>query len=95
MRAARKAGSLSKKIEKAKTGPKNLCGEPAQTGKLTAEFQHSSLSYDPEIVRVKFTPNKAAQIFGETHRGTWIDTTAKAWKPTGGLQTLLTPTSRL
>jgi hypothetical protein len=31
--------------------------------------------FDPEIVRVKFALNKAAQIFGETKRGTWIDST--------------------
>src|SRR5580693_202008 len=30
---------------------------------------------DPDIVRVKFASNEAANIFGETKRGTWIDTT--------------------
>lgn len=31
---------------------------------------------DPEVYRIVFTPTKAAEIFGETRKGTWIDQTA-------------------
>ena len=32
-------------------------------------------SIDPEVVRILFTPNKAAEIFGERRAGTWLDQT--------------------
>lgn len=32
-------------------------------------------SIDPEVVRILFTPNKAAEIFGERRAGTWLDET--------------------
>lgn len=32
--------------------------------------------YDPAVIRVLFAANKAAQIFGETKKGTWLDDTA-------------------
>jgi len=32
-------------------------------------------SIDPEVVRILFTPNKAAIIFGERRSGTWLDQT--------------------
>lgn len=31
---------------------------------------------DPQVFRVLFAPNKAAEIFGEVRKGTWLDTTA-------------------
>jgi len=31
---------------------------------------------DPEVFRILFTPNKAAQILGEKRKGTWLDQTA-------------------
>lgn len=31
---------------------------------------------DPEVYRILFAPTKAAEIFGETRKGTWIDQTA-------------------
>lgn len=31
---------------------------------------------DPDVYRIVFTPTKAAEIFGETRKGTWIDQTA-------------------
>jgi Uncharacterized protein conserved in bacteria (DUF2184) len=31
---------------------------------------------DPEVIRVLFTPNKAAEIFDERRKGTWLDNTA-------------------
>jgi hypothetical protein len=31
---------------------------------------------DPNIIKVLLTPNKAAQIFGEAKKGTWLDQTA-------------------
>ena len=32
-------------------------------------------SIDPEVTRILFTPNKAAEIFGEKRAGTWVDQT--------------------
>jgi hypothetical protein len=32
-------------------------------------------SIDPEVIRILFTPNKAATIFGERRSGTWLDQT--------------------
>lgn len=32
-------------------------------------------SIDPEVTRILFTPNKAAEIFGERRAGTWLDQT--------------------
>jgi hypothetical protein len=32
-------------------------------------------SIDPEVTRILFTPNKAAEIFGEKRAGTWLDQT--------------------
>lgn len=31
---------------------------------------------DPEVFKILFTPNKAAIIYGEQRKGTWLDTTA-------------------
>lgn len=31
---------------------------------------------DPQVIKVLFAPNKAAQIFGEVKKGTWVDETA-------------------
>lgn len=31
---------------------------------------------DPDVFRILFTPNKAAEIFGETKKGSWLDETA-------------------
>lgn len=31
---------------------------------------------DPEVIRIRFSPNKAAEIIGEQKKGSWTDTTA-------------------
>jgi hypothetical protein len=31
---------------------------------------------DPEVIRIRFSPNKAAEIAGEQKKGSWVDTTA-------------------
>src|SRR6266436_9548163 len=31
---------------------------------------------DPAVFKILFTPNKAAEIFGEVRKGTWLDETA-------------------
>src|SRR6185503_6841969 len=34
-----------------------------------------TLYQDPQVIRILFSPNKAADIFGETRKGTWLDET--------------------